>query len=312
MSGTTSNQPAPQAGEAITTSKKDKRRQTIQTKLKKLSDNFEYDKDYHYRNVLQVLQKELTTVHNEANPQVSSEIQDFEETRDYELVSLKLFRDFEAGNADTEFYEEVSKANKEHDDMVKAVKEKLYAKLEHQIKQLKEDKVLLDMANSHSYSMIDAGEYHKNTRSVTHNAMESTLNPLSGLFGSMDRRPTRRRNAPTDYYSAQNEDSMNESSRNGGYTTPNGSNSTNSRNKKKKISNHGAGSHTDGATSNDEGLFSDTGDLSSLLLGDRDKKKPSTRGSNKSYVSPQGIKTEEVNEDLDLINKLCGNETKNL
>lgn len=270
-----------------------------------MQDNFEFDKDYHYRTMLQNLQKELTTVHNESRPVVSSEIQDFEETRDYELVSLKLFHDFEVANSNTEFYEEVDKANREHDEMVKVVKEKLYAKLENQIKQLKEDKVLLDMANSHSYNMVDSGEYHKNTRSTTqnNNLMDLSINPLNGFLNS-DRRGLRRRNAPTDYYNTQNEDSANESSRNGGYTTPNGSNSR-SR-KKQKISNH-TGAQNDGTTSHDEAIFSDAGDLSSLLFGGKEKKKPSTRGSNKSYVSPQGIKTEEVNEDLDLINQLIGN-----
>ncbi|KAH3667795.1 hypothetical protein WICMUC_005195 [Wickerhamomyces mucosus] len=278
----------------------DKKRATVQAKLNKIEESFQYERDYHYKTMLQNLQKELSSVHNNSNEDLATNNRDLEEIRDFELVKLRLYEKFEANRAIHDYEDEVAKANKEHEEMMKLVQEKLNLRLEHQIKKLKEDKALLDVANSHSYNIIDSSDFHKNTRSSTHNhnnsgTIDSGINSLNGFMG--DRRGLRRRGAG-DYYSTQNEDSANDSSKNNGYT---------SSGNKKKISNHrGSASANNGMSSNDESFFSDTNkDLSSLLFGEKkENNKTSTRGSSKAYIAPSGLKNEEINDDIALLKSL--------
>ena len=51
-----------------------------------------------------------------------------------------------------EYKEDLIKAQENHDKMIKLIKEKLYDKLQKQIKQLKEDKLLLNLVNANSWS----------------------------------------------------------------------------------------------------------------------------------------------------------------
>lgn len=247
-----------------------KRQHAIHARLGKLDEAFRVSKDHYYRHALQQLQSKLSTIHQGTNEQLQETIKDVEEARDYELVELALWEKFQIQRAEFEFESDIRKANDEHDEMVKLVKEKLYANLERQIKQLKEDKVLLDMANSHSYSMESTlHDLHKNTRSTT-----KELGYLS------DRRSgLRRRND----YTSNAEDSVNDSG-----------NNSSTRRRKKQI-NHQYQS------SNDE---TDTGaDLSSILFAPKNEK-VNTRHSSKSYAAPPGLKNEEVNDDLLLLRRL--------
>jgi hypothetical protein len=252
--------------------KKDKKRTAMVSRLYKLEETFSIDRDYHYRTSLQKLQQGLTSAHAGNNPDVQQKMVDLEEERDYELVRLRLWEEYQVKRAEHELAEDMEKANKEHDEMVKVVKERLYASLEKQVKQLKEDKVLLDLANSHSYNMDTTVDFHKNTRSQQ-SLKESSI---SAVGYASDRRPQRRRH---DYTSAAEDTnaSANESG-------------NNSSRKKTRYS------------SADESWLSD-GDLSSLLFGER-REKPATRHSNKSYQPPNSLKTEEIIEDLILLRSL--------
>lgn len=258
--------------------KKDKKRATILSKLYKLEESFSVDRDYYYRGMLQALQQKLMTAHAGTNEEMKKKYMDLEEERDYELVRLRLWEEYQADRAEKEFQEAVEKANKEHDEMVKVVKERLYASLEKQIKQLKEDKVLLDMANSHSYNMDTAIDLHKNTRSQQ-SLKESSISTMG--YGSDRTRAHRRRHD----YTSQAEDT-NASANESGNTSAAGG----GRRKKTRYS------------SAEESWLSD-GDLSSLLFGDR-KDKPSTRHSNKSYQPPNSLKNEEISEDLNFLRGL--------
>lgn len=214
-------------------------------------------------------------------------VRDIEEARDYELVELRLWEEFQVQRAENDFYDDMDKTEKEHDEFVKLAKEKLYANLERQIKQLKEDKVLLDLANSHSYNMdtslTNVSDFHKNTRS-SQNLKDSSISAMGYMS---DRRGLRRRNG----YSTNAEDS---------HLSANDSGS-NSRSKKKKPQGY--------QSATEEGWFSDAGALSSILFGnERRTEKVNTRHSSKpSFATPPGLKNEEVNEDLNLLKSLMKN-----
>ncbi|CCH42036.1 Transcriptional regulatory protein [Wickerhamomyces ciferrii] len=265
-------------------SKKDKKRATVQNKLNKIDEGFKYEKDYHYRTMLQDLQRSLSTIHQGTNEVLVERVKDFEERRDYDLVELRLWEEYQVKRTEREFTEEVEKANNEHDEMVKLVKEKLYANLEKQIKLLKEDKILLDLANSHSYNMdttlTNQNDYHKNTRS-SNSLKDSSISSIGYLS---DRRGLRRREP--NYNSTNNDDS---------HLSANDSGNNSSSKKRRKP--NGTGN-----SSAEETYQSDAGDLSSILFGEKPEK-VHTRHSSKAFVPPIGLKTEEINDDLALMKK---------
>ncbi|CDR36838.1 CYFA0S01e04918g1_1 [Cyberlindnera fabianii] len=289
-----------------TQSKRDRKRLTIQAKLTKLNETFYLERDHHYRTLLQSAQEELHLITGKVSSTEATGDQsytDFEEERDLELVRLALFEKYEIDRAEKDFYEEVEMANKEHDEMVKLVKERLYASLERQVKQLKEDKVLLDVANSHSYSMAmeplsGTHEFQKHTRSQQ-KEKEKDQQPLAAIGYLSDRRGLRRRGGllgvgggVTTGGESGNEDS---------HVSANESGNNSSAKRSRLAHSHGNGGKNSSA---DESWLSDTADLSSLLFGDRKPDKPATRHSSKSYNPPQGLKNDEVNEDLAMLRSL--------
>ncbi|CAM9019801.1 unnamed protein product [Wickerhamomyces anomalus] len=237
-----------------------------------MDENFKLDKDYHYRSMLQDLQRSLSTMHQGTNEVLVERMKDFEESRDYELVELRLWEEYQVQRAEKEFFEEVEKANTEHDEMVKLVKEKLYANLEKQIKQLKEDKILLDLANSHSYNMdtslTNVHDFHKNTRS-SNSLKDSTISSIGYMS---DRRGLRRRDMN---YSTNNDDSHLSANDSG-----------NNSSSKKRKTNGSSGRYS----SNDETFMSDNGDLSSILFGEKPEK-VHTRHSSKVICHAAWVET---------------------
>lgn len=280
------------ANSARADTKRDKKKHTIHTKLSKLEENFRLDKDFHYRSSLQTIQKQLVSLNQGDVSLLGDKIKDFEELRDYDLVQLKLFREYELQNCEMEFQEQLEKANKEHDEMVKLVKEKLYANLEKQIKQLKEDKVLLDLANFHSYSM-DTSDFHKNTRS----SQSLKNSSISSIGYASDRRAGLRRRGANGNDSSNNYNSGGEHSTHE-YDSANdsGNNSAAAANRKRQRPNGY------GHSSQDElSLLSDHGDLSSILSASNShstRERASTRHSSKSFQPPSGLKQDEVDTDL--------------
>lgn len=75
-----------------------------------------------------------------------------EEARDYELTKLRLWEEYQVKSIEMEYHQALQKAKENHDKMIKLIKEKLYDKLQKQIKTLKEDKYLLNLLNSNSYN----------------------------------------------------------------------------------------------------------------------------------------------------------------
>ncbi|AQZ10361.1 SDS3 (YIL084C) [Zygosaccharomyces parabailii] len=162
-------------------SRKDKRRHNIESKVGKIYHTFVLDKDFHYKERLTALQTDLTTLHQGNNRSYLRALRDYEEARDLELVRLRLFEEYRVSRSGVEFQEDIEKAKQEHEKLVKLCKEKLYESIQHNIKMLQEDRLLMDVANAHSYA-IDyyRGKYQKHTRSHTASGWESSSNELGG------------------------------------------------------------------------------------------------------------------------------------
>lgn len=150
-------------------SRKNKRRLNLENKVLKIKTSFVKDKDLHYKDRLTTLQTNLTTLHQGTNPTFLSKLQDLEEARDLELVRLRLFEEYRVSRSSIEFQEDIEKAKSDHEKLVKLCKERLYSNIEQKIKKLQEERLLMDVANLHSYSMDYSRPliYQKNTRSQT-------------------------------------------------------------------------------------------------------------------------------------------------
>ena len=146
-------------------SRKDKRRANLEAKVARIHAAFAADKDAHYKQRLTTLQTSLTTLHQGSAPRLQRTLRDLQEARDFELVKLRLYEEYRVGRAALEFQQDIARARDDHEKLVRLCKERLYAGIEAKIRKLKEDKMLMDVANAHSYSMdYSRPFYHKNTR----------------------------------------------------------------------------------------------------------------------------------------------------
>lgn len=163
-------------------SRKDKRRYNLENKVNKIHSSFLKDKDIYYKDRLTSLQTDLTSLHQGSNSLYQRKLRDLQEDRDFELVKLRLYEEYRVSRSSIEFQEDIDKAKESHEKLVKLCKEKLYSKIEAQIKKLKEEKMLMDVANIHSYSMdYSRPFYQKNTRSHTNNnGVSNTISDVNG------------------------------------------------------------------------------------------------------------------------------------
>ncbi|OWB58567.1 hypothetical protein B5S28_g4615 [[Candida] boidinii] len=173
-SGAASNSIATSAttntGAAVTApvSKKDKRKQQIATKLNKLEEQFQNEKDFYYRESLVKLQYKLSTLHSGENQIFLQKCKDFEELRDSELVRLRLAEEYLVKFVTDEFKKEYETAVNEREELINLVKLKLNEKLFKKIKQLKQDKVLMDMA-----TVNQSGHHHTSGSTLRYNLTNS-------------------------------------------------------------------------------------------------------------------------------------------
>ncbi|CDO94580.1 unnamed protein product [Kluyveromyces dobzhanskii CBS 2104] len=277
-------------------SRKDKKRLQFEGKVGKIRTSFAKDKDVHYRDRLTLLQTDLTTLHQGNNPEFLRKLRDLEEDRDLELVRLRLHEEYRIYRSRLEFQEDIEKAKQEHEKMIKLFKEMLYESLQKTIKKLQEERLLLDVANTQSYSMdYSRGKFQKQTRSSTQNtanfsAWDSSPNDVSQTESgnetgnTTDRRSLRRR-AATNQNRAQTPANS---------TPANGSGKTSNTNSDAELMQY----------------LSDSSELQALLFGEKEKEKKLGRGhqrlSTKSAPILQSLSSEEVTDDISLIRKLTG------
>lgn len=326
-------------------SRKNKKRFNLENKVTKIKTNFIKDKDLHYKDRLTSLQTNLTSLHQGTNPIFLSKLQDLDEARDLDLVRLRLYEEYRVSRSSIEFQEDIEKAKSDHEKLVKLCKEKLYFNIEQKIKKLQEERLLMDVANLHSYSMDYSRPliYQKNTRSHTasgnNNDWESSANEFStrdiGNDSATDtgteRRSLRRRAATrngngsgTDIdggnYSGSNMpgDLTEESDFRSRYSSAagkrrGGNTSSSNTNKKGK---QGSGNQSDINSDADflQGI-SDYSDLQTLLFGEKsvetanaNKKKHriNPRYSTKSAPPLGSLSQDEVTTDISVIRELTG------
>ncbi|SCU90781.1 LAMI_0E03576g1_1 [Lachancea mirantina] len=287
------------AQQETTVSRKDKRRHNFESRVNKIAHSFKLDRDLHYRNRLTSLQTTLTTLHQGNNRDYVRTLRDFEEQRDLELVRLRLFEEYRVKRSEIEFQEEIEKTKEEHEKFIKICKEKLYESIDHKIKKLQEERLLMDVANMHSYSMdYMRGNYHKNTRSAAASAWDSSPTEVnrelsaneSATDTGTERRSLRRRFAMTTASRALADDQEYQSA----------------------ARESSAIGNTSNGNSDSEFLqgLSDSTDLQSLLFGDKEPEKKKTRSaqrySTKAAPPLPSLKADEVNEDIALIRSLAG------
>ncbi|GME78720.1 unnamed protein product [Ambrosiozyma monospora] len=211
MSEYQNNEPA-----APTMSKKDKRRQQIQTKLTKMEHQFQNDKDYYYRESLVQLQYKLSSLHSGDNPNYVIKIRDFEELRDAELLRLRLDEEYQVNFINKEFKKDYEDAIEENEKIIEMVKTKLRDRILKKIKQLKEDKALIDIATSSTSSNHSSSRYHiqrgnrhsDNSLTINNNdsnGYNSGFESSSSFFFPGERRSRRSNNKRYDAYERDKE-----------------------------------------------------------------------------------------------------------
>lgn len=300
-------------------SKKDKRKHQISQRLNKLDSTLMVDRDNFYHLLLHNLQTTLATLQQGTNEEFLSDKRDLEVERDFELTKLRLWEEYQVKRCEDEYKSDLAMAKDNHDKMIKLLKEKLYDKLQKEIKQLKEDKLLLNLVNANSW----------NSSGTTIDANTAALNAVAGHALS-DRRSLRKREASSRFGTGENDDLLDGGTTSGylsasgkrrrHYATRYSSNdemssaahSHNGHNHLKLNQQHGS----QVLSGNDSNLSDKDYDAlnsiimnndnsgSSLLLTDKNannNSKPHTRGLHKQFVGVQGLKPEELNDDLQLL-----------
>lgn len=339
-------------------SKKDKRRQQIGSRLSKLNSTFSHERDNFYRGSLHHLQTTLATLQQGTNEEFTEKRNRLDESRDYELTKLRLWEEYQVKRIDQEYKEDINRAKENHDRMIKLIKEKLYDKLQKQIKQLKEDKLLLNLVNANSWNSVNAND--SSTAALNAVAAANSLN-------INDRRSLRRRELSSRFTAGEADDlsdggAGHSSAALHGAASAGSSHNNNlnaargasgyilaSNNKRRRyyatryssndelstggVTGAGSGSgngsirhgHQNGASSGNDSNLSDKDydALNSIIMGTEDggmslilmdhngingssskassSGRQNTRGSHKQFVGVQGLKPEELNDDLNLL-----------
>ncbi|ABN67871.2 histone deacetylase and transcriptional regulator, partial [Scheffersomyces stipitis CBS 6054] len=321
-------------------SKRDKKRQQVGVRLNKLEVMFRNDRDNFYRSSLHELQTKLAMLQQGTNEELVAKKIRLEEERDYELTKLRLWEEYRVKRIESEYNEDLSKAKDNHDKMIKLIKEKLYDKLQNQIKQLKEDKLLLNLVNGNSWS-------NSPTQNASTAAALSAAAAAAGSLSLNDRRSLRKRELSS-RFTAGEADDLSDGGLGAGSTTGNASSIpsgyVSATGKRRRLyatrysSNEelSSGITSNGAAGNPPGssyrngnsvavssgydsnlsdkdydalnsliMHNDDGGASLVLLdknsSSSNNNKPNTRGSHKQFVGVQGLKPEELNEDLSLL-----------
>ncbi len=229
--------------------------------------------------MLHQLQWTLATIHQGTNTDFIENLTDLEENRDEELLRLSLQEKYERECVEREFQLSVEQINEEHDRIIKLAKEKLYGKLERQIKRHKEDKALIDVANDHSYFLNSSYSSRSNG-----NTSETPGSPKLSSFYSHERRNLRKRGLGG--LSSNYDDSGD-----------GGSSSKQRRTRRTNGYQSGTGGGSGHNNSEHDDFISDHDSIGELLFGET--KQTSTR--NKVSQGVSSLKSEDVDYDIQLM-----------
>lgn len=312
--------------------------------------SFAEDKNNYYRGLLHNLQATLASIQQGTNEEYVQRKTNLEQERDYELTRLRLWEEYQVKRVEDEYKEAIKTSTTNYDMMVKLLKEKYYDKLQKQVKQLKEDKLLLNLVNASLWNANTSGNAGNS------NGQYSTVSALTAAAAASslnlaDRRSLRKRELSSRFTAGEADDLSDSAAgsgsistghlRNGGangyvssgyassskrrryYQTRYSSNDEHSNGVHSSGHGHGStGGSTlahnghGGATSGNDSNLSDKDydTLNHIIMNNEDggvskilaeKEKPSgrpnTRGSHRQFIGVQGLKPEELNDDLNLL-----------
>lgn len=290
--------------------KRTRRRIQIQSKLAKLDQRFIADKDVHYRDSLIHLQYKLSSLHSGENAETLEKTRDLEEWRDAELVRLRLAEEYQVNFINKSFQQEYDEIVENTKSVVELVKNKLQESLINKIKQLKEDKALIDIVTSsksvnlHTSSRSrsnfnDSIITNSNNNGYNTDGNTSGFDTNSSFFFSGERRSRRKRNndglsndpnatnSNDDSYDSSNATATNSRKR----ALTNGSSHYNSNNN----------GNVSSANEDSTKIMTENPVLNEFLYGSKGsirKEKMSIKHQNKGVQHCPPLKADEINEDL--------------
>lgn len=295
--------------------KRARRRMQMQTKFAKLNQQFVADKDVHYRDSLIQLQYKLSTLQSGENPEHLEKIRDLEEWRDCELIRLRLAEEYQVEFLNKSFKQEYDETVANTTEIVNMVKNKLQESLINKIKQLKEDKALIDIVTSSKSTGVGPSSRSRNNI-ISDNGFDSPVTSLfntngdftdgdgtnngntsgfdtnnSNFFFAGERRSRRKRNQDSGVLHESNVSNSNEDSYDSGTAA-----TSSSRKRTKTSSNNGSSSNESAPK-----ILTENSVLNEFLYGSNfasRKEKMSSKHTNKSTPQCPPLKPEEINEDL--------------
>ncbi|ODQ45817.1 hypothetical protein PICMEDRAFT_73314 [Pichia membranifaciens NRRL Y-2026] len=301
-------QQSPQQQQHLT--KRARRRLQIQSKLAKMDQQFVADKDVHYRDSLIQLQYKLSSLHSGENAENMQKVRDLEEWRDAELLRLRLAEEYQVRFINESFKHEYEQTVENTKSIVEMVKTKLQEGLISKIKQLKEDKALIDIVTSsksvgvHTSSRSRSSLNHDAnggystdgtgaTATATANGNTSGFDTNSSFFFSGERRSRRKRHHESSVLHDSNLTNSNDDS----YDS---STAAGSSTRKKNKGNGNASS----ATEDSNKILTENPVLNEFLYGSKSvarKDKVNMKHPSKGTQHCPPLKPEEINEDLSFL-----------
>lgn len=294
------------------------------SKLSKLESTFADDRNNFYRAILVHLQTTLASIQLGVNEEYCIRRSQHEETRDYELTRLRLWEEYQVKRVEDEYKEDMAATKENYDTLIRLLKEKFYDKLQKQVKQLKEDKLLLNLVNASLWSSTGS-QY------LTASALAAATASTPTLSLS-DRRSLRKRELHSRFLPGEADDLSDTTSASGagrssatGYISASGkrrrhyatrylsndelssgvTSSGNPHHNGDKLLHLGMGSGNDSNLSDQ-----DYDTLNNLIANKEDggvaeifQSRKNTRQTTrqKQFVGVQGLKLEELNDDLTLL-----------
>lgn len=276
-----------------------------------MDQQFIADKDVHYRDSLIQLQYKLSSLHSGENAENMQKVRDLEEWRDAELVRLRLAEEYQVRFINESFKHEYEQTVENTKAIVEMVKTKLQEGLVNKIKQLKEDKALIDIVTSSKSVSVHASSRSRSSLNHDANGGYSTdgngnngngngntsgFDTNSSFFFSGERRSRRKRHHESSVLHDSNLTNSNDDSYDS--STAGGSNS-----RKKNKSNGNASS----ATEDSNKILTENPVLNEFLYGSKGvvrKDKVNMKHPSKGTQHCPPLKAEEINEDLTFLRNL--------
>lgn len=276
-------------------SKRDKKRHAVAARLGKLEASFAEERHGFYRHMLHQLQSTLATVQQGTNAEYVQRKARLEQRRDLELTRLSLYEAYQVQRAQQEYAAEVQRARENHDTLVRLLKEKFDDKVQRQMRQAKEDKLLLNLVNASSWG-LQSGQDAQTLAALSAAAAAQQLN-------LKDRRLSRKRELFSRFTAGEADDLSDSGLGSKGYVSA----SKRRRHYATRYSlNDELGTHDKmkplAGSGNDSNLLDkDYDELNALIMNDDGEllllhRRPNTRS--KQFVGVQGLKAEELLEDL--------------